>query len=190
LHRLLHKLGFVLRFKTLSIVFDHIRHFWFSLLGMQIGKGTRLPKLSISWPHQVALGKNCKLEPNINFKYDGPWLPGPRIVIGDTVFIGANCEFNINEGIKIGNDSLIASGCKFIDHDHGISTEKLMHSQVGSQIPIKVGNDVWLGCNVVVLKGAVIGDGSIVAAGAVVTKPIPAYEIWAGIPAKKIGERK
>ncbi|MVN22237.1 acyltransferase [Mucilaginibacter sp. HMF7410] len=156
---------------------------------MKIGRGTVVPKLSVTWPHQVEIGKNCKLEQHIYFKYDNPWLPGPSIIIGDTVFIGNGCEFNITEGITVGNDCLIASGCRFIDHDHGININKLMHSQVGTRAAITIGNDVWLGCNVVVLKGAVIGTGAVVAAGAVVTKPIPAYEIWGGVPAKKIGER-
>ncbi len=188
--KFLHKLGYAIRFRTLSIIFNSIRSAWFSFLGMKIGKGTYLPKLYVTWPHQVFLGKNCKLEKNVYFKYDGPWLPGPRIVIGDTVFIGAGCEFNINEGITIGNDSLIASGCKFIDHNHGTNIKQLMHSQVGAGYPIVIGNDVWLGCNVIVLNGVVIGHGAVVAAGAVVTKSIPSNEIWGGVPAKKIGERK
>jgi acetyltransferase-like isoleucine patch superfamily enzyme len=58
------------------------------------------------------------------------------------------------------------------------------------QKKIIIGENVWLGCNVAVLKGANIGDGAVVAAGAVVTKSIPPYEIWGGVPAKKIGERK
>lgn len=157
---------------------------------MKIGTGTSLPKLFISWPHQVSLGSNCKLEPNISFKYDGLWHPGPSIIIGNTAFIGSGCEFNITENITIGNNSLIASGCRFIDHDHGTNRKQLMHSQPGTSSSIKLGNDVWLGCNVVVLKGVTIGDGAIVAAGAVVNKSIPAYEIWGGVPAKKIGERK
>lgn len=156
---------------------------------MQIGRGSHISKLFISWPHQIAIGNNCIIERNVNFKYDGPWLPGPRIVIGDTVFIGTNCEFNINEGITIGNDSLIASGCKFIDHDHGTAIGELMHQQYGNRAKISIGQDVWLGCNVIVLKGVNIGNGAIVAAGAVVTKSIPAYEIWGGVPAKKISQR-
>jgi acetyltransferase-like isoleucine patch superfamily enzyme len=50
--------------------------------------------------------------------------------------------------------------------------------------------DVWLGCHVVVLMGVKIGRGAVVAAGAIVNKNIPSYEIWGGVPAKKIGERK
>lgn len=189
LQQLVQRIGFAFRFKIFNSILSYIRHSWFKFLGMKIGKDTYLPKFYITWPHQLSIGKNCNLEININFKYDGPWLPGPRIAIGDTVFIGTNCEFNINEGITIGNDSLIASGCKFIDHDHGTAIGEPMYQQFGSRAKILIGKDVWLGCNVIVLKGVNIGDGAIIAAGAVVTKSIPAYEIWGGVPAKKIGQR-
>ena len=64
-----------------------------------------------------------------------------------------------------------------------------MGPQQGIEKAISIGNDVWLGCNVIVLKGVEIGDGAIIGAGAVVTKSILPNEIWAGVPAKKIGER-
>jgi acetyltransferase-like isoleucine patch superfamily enzyme len=188
--KFIQKAGFVFVSTIEDKISSNIRYIWFSCLGMKIGKGTKLPKLHVTWPHQISIGINCKLERSIYFKYDNPWLPGPSIIIGNTVFIGSGCEFNITEGITIGNDSLIASGCRFIDHDHGISIEKRMYHQVGPKGPIFIGNDVWLGCNVVVLKGIEIGNGAVVAAGAVVTKSIPAYEIWGGVPAKKIGARK
>lgn len=163
-----------------------LRH---GIAGMQIGDGTRLPSMHVTWPHQVAIGNNCSLEHGIYFKYDGIWAQGPTIRIADHVFIGAGCEFNIRKGIDIGKDALIASGCRFIDHDHGVAMGELMRTQEGPEKEIVLEEDVWLGCNVVVLKGVRIGKGAIVAAGAVVTKPIPAYEIWGGVPAKKIGQR-
>ena len=63
-------------------------------------------------------------------------------------------------------------------------------TQIGKEMPIIIGRDVWIGCNVVVLKGSNIGNGAIVAAGSVVTKSISENEVWAGVPARKIGERK
>ena len=54
---------------------------------------------------------------------------------------------------------------------------------------VKIGKDVWIGANAIVLKGITIGNGAILGAGSVVTKDIPPYEIWAGVPAKFIKER-
>ncbi|MBC7915805.1 MAG: acyltransferase [Pyrinomonadaceae bacterium] len=157
---------------------------------MRIGKGTNIPKLYITWPNQVKLGNDCTLEHGIYFKFSGIWEKSRRIEIGDRVFIGSFCEFNISDGINIGNDTNIASGCKFIDHDHGIEAGKLIGGQVPIVSPIEIGRDVWLGFNVTVLKGVFINDGAVIAAGSVVTKSVPKNEIWAGIPAKKIGVRK
>lgn len=168
-----------------------LRTAYWRTLGMQIGPSTLLPRVHATWPHQVSLGANCSLEHDIYFKFDGIWAPGPSMLIGDRVFIGFGCEFNVRRKITIGSDCLIASGCKFIDHDHGISRrDVVMREQAdGAEGEIMIGSDVWLGANVVVLKGVQIGRGAIVAAGAIVTKNIVDYEIWGGVPARKIAER-
>ena len=181
--------GFVLRFRYWASTAGWLRKRWYALLGMQVGSGTVLPKLYVTWPNQVAIGQHCTLEHSIYFKFDGIWGPGPAIRIGNQVFIGTGCEFNISQGIEIGDKALIASGCRFIDHDHGMLLGVPMHTQPSVQQAIKLGSDVWLGCNVVVLKGVEIGEGAVVAAGAIVTKSILPYEIWAGVPARKIGQR-
>ncbi len=189
-NRFFQKGFFVLRIKYLASVTSFFRKTYYSMLGMHIGKGTKIPKMDVTWPHQVYIGKNCQLERNIFFKYDGVWTKGKSILIEDNVFIGANCEFNSTAGISIGAYGLIASGCKFIDHNHGTSITP--NGGRGNDVAkeIILANNVWLGVNVVVLMGVEIGEGAIVAAGAVVTKSIPPYEIWGGIPARKIGTRK
>ena len=168
-----------------------LRTLWWRMLGMQIGAGTLLPKIYVTWPHQVSLGANCQLEHGIYFKYDGIYAPGPSIFIGDRAFVGCGCEFNVRRRLEIGADALIGSGCKFVDHDHGTARGDVSMSRQpqGAEAEIVLGADVWLGANVVVLKGVRIGRGAIVAAGAVVTKSIGEYEIWAGVPARKIGLR-
>ncbi len=158
--------------------------------GLRVGKGTVLPSCNITWPHQVSLGNDCRLEPNIFFKFDGPWKPGPSIVIGNDVFIGRGCEFNIRENIHIGNNCLISSETKFIDHNHGTEIGKPMNRQACPGTPIVLEEDVWIGVNTVILKGVRISKGAVVGAGAVVTSSIPSNEIWCGVPAKKIGARK
>jgi acetyltransferase-like isoleucine patch superfamily enzyme len=166
------------------------RKAWLRFCGAQIGKNTVVPKISITWPHQVRIGCQCVLEPDIYFKFDGIWCPGPSIIIGDDVFIGRGCEFNIRKSIRLGNCCLIGSGAKFIDHDHGIRLGPMIRQQGGPEAPIAIGSDVWIGDNVVVLKGVTIGDGAVIGAGAIVTKDIAPLEIWAGIPARKIGARQ
>ena len=68
-----------------SRVAAHLRTAWWRMLGMQIGAGTLLPKVHVTWPHQVSLGANCTFEHDIYFKYDGIWAPGPSIIVGDRV---------------------------------------------------------------------------------------------------------
>jgi acetyltransferase-like isoleucine patch superfamily enzyme len=157
---------------------------------MYIGKNTYLPKCFVTWPHKVSIGDNCHLEHHIYFKHDGIYSSGHSICIGNNVFIGAGCEFNIKEKITIGDNCLIASGCRFIDHDHGIEKNELMRVQNGVEKGINIGENVWIGANVVILKGVRIGNGAVIAAGAVCTKSVLPYEIWGGVPAKNINERK
>ena len=166
------------------------RRAYFFFSGAKFGKSTRIPNLSINWPHQLSIGLNCTLEENLIFKYDSIWKKGPNIIIGNNVFIGNNTEFNISERITIGDDSLIASSCKFIDHDHGISDLKL---PIRMQPPvigtIQIEENVWIGANCTVLKGVTIGRGSVIGAGSLINKNIPKNEIWGGIPAKFIKKR-
>ena len=160
------------------------------LRGLSIGHSTYFSTLKFEWPHKVSIGNHCNLEDGIYFKHDGFFSKGQTIVVGNHVFIGRGCEFNIRQSISIGDDCLIASGCKFIDHDHGMDIDKPMRLQQSVDAPIVIEKNAWLGFNVIVLKGVCIGSGAIVAAGAVVTKSIPANEIWGGVPAKFIKKRE
>ena len=168
-----------------------IRTSYYRLLGMQVGRGTLLPRVYVTWPHQVWLGRDCQLEHDIHFKFDGIYLPGPRLIVGGNVFIGAGCEFNFRQRVEIGPNCLIASGCKFIDHDHASGSREtpMREQEGGKEAAIVLDRDVWLGANVLVLKGVAIGRGAIVAAGAVVNQNVPEFEIWGGVPARKIGGR-
>ena len=137
----------------------------------------------MNWPHQAGIGNDCDIEENISFIFVGPWEPGRSIVIGNSVFIGRYCEFNVCGRVEIGDDALVASGCKFIDHDHGILLDLPIKVQPNQTSPIRIEDGAWLGVNVSVLKGVTIG------AGAVVNKDVPSGEIWDRIPARKIERR-
>jgi len=166
------------------------RKLYLQLLGAKIGPGTRMLKCIIPWPHQIQIGADCEIEPDIYFKFDGFWLAGPSIIIGNRVFIGRGVEFNVQGKIEIGDDSGIGSGCVLADHNHAmVLTPGRMRDQAVEIDPILIGKDVIVGVNSVILKGVHIGDGAVVAAGSVVTKSIPANEVWGGNPARKIRDR-
>jgi acetyltransferase-like isoleucine patch superfamily enzyme len=184
-----HRLGYRLRAFLNDVLMGGLRRLYWTLQGLRIGARTVLPRLAIVWPHQVSLGADCRIEPDITFKFDGPWRPGPSIIIGDRAFLGRNCEFNIQGRILVGDDALVASGCKFIDHDHQLGTDTPIARQPCIGGDIVLGAGVWLGVNVIVLRGVQIGEGAVIGAGAVVKRNIPAWEVWAGVPARKIASR-
>lgn len=163
---------------------------YYKIIGMQIDKSCSISFISYTWPNQISIGAKTVIEHNVYFKFDGIWKTGPNIIIAENCFIGTGVEFNIKGKITIASNCLVGAGSRFIDHDHGTSMGALMSKQECITLPIEVGTDVWIGANVVILKGVLIGEGSVIAAGAIVTKNVPPYEIWGGIPAKKIGSRK
>ncbi len=107
------------------------------------------------------------------------------IVMGQGNFLNRNVKLVCLERIEIGNDCLFADAVHLYDHDHrSDDLARPIKDQGYVTAPIKIGHNVWLGARVTVLKGVTIGDGAIIAAGAVVTKDIPANAIAGGIPAK------
>ena len=112
------------------------------------------------------------------------------------VYIGKNTTFGYHsflfssESIEIGNDCLIAPFVYIVDSDHNIEKDKLINEQPNSTAPVKIGNDVWIGTGAKILKGVSIENGAVIAAGAIVKSDVKAYEIYGGIPARKISDRK
>mgnify|MGYP005769943167 FL=1 len=108
---------------------------------------------------------------------------GRNIKLGRNVFINSGCCFQDQGGIELGD------GC-MIGHQVVIATlnHDLMPERRASMIPAKVtlGRNVWVGAHATILPGVTIGDNSVVAAGAVVTKDVPANCVTAGVPARVV----
>lgn len=130
------------------------------------------------------------------------WRPGTMLGDGtiqiqprskqSVIEIGCGCGFNNNvciiamESVRIGDDCMVGDQVSIIDADfHEIDPETRNRS-AGSIAPVTIGNNVWLGSKVMVLKGVSIGDNSIIGAGSVVAHSIPENVIAAGVPAKII----
>ena len=185
----LQKMLFGIRRHYLPLAASAVRAFYWRALGMAVGPSVRLGKLVVTWPHKISLGARCSLEDGIYFNAAGGYSAGQTILIGMGTFIGNHCEFNAIESIRVGENCLIASGSRFIDHNHGTDLSTPMKLQREVSAPILLGSDVWIGANCVVLKGVVIGEGAIVAAGSVVTKSVDPYTIVGGAPARFIRNR-
>lgn len=110
---------------------------------------------------------------------------GKNTTVGERTFINEGCSFQDQGGIIIGNDCLIGHRCVIATINHNQNPDKR-----GDMVflPVKIEDKVWIGANVTILPGVTIGEGSIVAAGAVVTKDVPGNSIVGGVPAKLIRE--
>ena len=116
---------------------------------------------------------------------------GGEIKIGVNSFLGPYCVLYGHGNITIGDNCLIAMGCKIVAANHTVPPPgQLINQQEDERKPITIGNDVWLGADVKVLAGVTIGDGAIIGAGSVVTKSIPANCYAIGVPARVVKERK
>lgn len=137
-----------------------VRHGIYKLLGMRIGKGAEIDRrVEVRSPNKIS--------------------------IGDHTIIGWYCLLSGNGGLEIGNNVNISSYSKIETGSHRVDSPNF--ESVFGKVTIE--DYVWLGTGCIILKDVIIGQGSVIAAGAVVTKNVPPYEIWGGIPAKKIGER-
>ena len=108
---------------------------------------------------------------------------GKNINIGKNVFINSCCCFQDQGGITINDGVLIGHKAVLATLDHDFSPQKRLDM---IPKPIVIDKNAWIGANVTVLGGVTIGENAVVAAGAVVTKDVPANSIVAGIPAKVI----
>lgn len=111
-------------------------------------------------------------------------LNNAKINIGNNVFFNHNCQITASNKITIGDNCKFGNNITIIDHDHVITKDGPQSEIIGKEIIIE--ENVWVGANCVILKGVKIGKCSVIAAGAVVTKDVPPYTIYGGIPAKLI----
>ena len=126
-------------------------------------------------------GKKVNIEKGASFS--------TKTSLGDYSGIGINAR--INGTCTIGNYVMMGTDVVVITRNHSFDRTDIpmMHQGFGEERPVVIGNDVWIGDRVIIMPGVHIGDGSILAAGAVVTHDVPSYAVVAGVPAKIIKMR-
>lgn len=132
-------------------------------------------------------GKEINIEKNASFNH---WIR-----LGNYSGIGVNCEMNgMREGIiTIGDNVMMGPNVVIYTRNHEAGRIDIPMQEQGyaKPLPVNIGNDVWIGRNVIILPGATIGDGVIIGAGAVVPKgKYPPYSVLGGVPARIIKSRK
>jgi acetyltransferase-like isoleucine patch superfamily enzyme len=115
-----------------------------------------------------------------------------EIAIGDGTWVGQYNNLRAGGGrIQVGRDCLVSQFCTLVASNHRVARAEKIQSQGADpgRRGVVIGNDVWLGAGASVMPGVNIGEGAVIGANSVVTRDVPAYEIWGGVPAQRIGER-
>jgi galactoside O-acetyltransferase len=142
----------------------------------------------------LTVGKDCFVRDRVVFERENAQLS-----IGDRTFLG-NGLIAIAQAVEIGSDVMLAWGVTIVDHNsHGVLFSKrqgdtqrwLRGSKDWTHVEVaevRIHDKAWIGFNATILKGVTIGEGAVVAAGAIVTKSVPPWTMVGGNPARIIRE--
>ena len=184
------------------IVYRHWNRGKFRLLGVALGNNSNMWSkiyLHVGENAKVSIGANFTFQSGDNFNPLCHNTFGSIYVFDNaTLTIGKDCGMSggaiwATDSISIGNNVLIGANCTIIDGDiHSTDWQQRRSNNSNPKLmeykhkPIVIGDDVWLGANTIVLKGVPIGERTIIGAGSVFTKDIPADCIAAGNPCKVV----
>jgi acetyltransferase-like isoleucine patch superfamily enzyme len=154
-------------------------HFWrFDTLGRSAGLGRRVRffgRLKIYLGERSAIFNESSL------------LGSGTLIIGNNSTIGERCFIATHEQITIGDNVMVAAECYLIDSDHVFEDIEIpIKAQGIITSPIEIGDDVWIGAHVIILKGTRIGAGAVIGANSVIKGDVPPLAVMAGNPAKVI----
>lgn len=138
---------------------------------------------------RILVGEECIIDSFVKIKPAGGL---GDVVIGCRCYINSGCVFYSGNGIKIGNDVLIAANCTLAPVNHSFQCRDILIREQGfapSRGGILIEDDVWIGANSVLLDGAIVRRGCVVAAGSLVRGELPPYSVCQGIPALVVKER-
>lgn len=131
-------------------------------------------------------------DPNY-IRHDGGWIHKStvfekEIKLGIGSAIGKNCS--IGGKVIIGRCCLLSNNILIRGLEHKFKPNNTVISQGWEYSEVVIGDDVWIGINVVITGGVHIGNHAVIGANAVVTHDVPDWEVWGGVPAKKLGDRR
>lgn len=127
----------------------------------------------------------ARIHPSVSFRH------AQNIVIGANTRVQENCVLwaSANSSITIGQYTGLGPGTMVFSSNHRVALDQPYYKQPFIESPVTIGRDVWVGAGCIIVAGVTIGDQSVIAAGSVVTRDVPAHSIAAGVPAKVIKSR-
>lgn len=134
------------------------------------------------------LHKGVKVHSSVPIYHGFSWrrcYSNSHFIIGEGTSIGFNNKYDVRCGLRIGKNVCTSDNVTIwtLHHDYN----DVHFKAIGGEVVI---NDyVWIGCNVIILPNVTIGEGAVIASGAVVTRDVPPYSVFGGVPARKIAER-
>lgn len=146
-------------------------------------------KITLKNEEYICIGTNCNIGENSYLLCYDQYMEqkfSPKLIIGNNFHATRQITIQCCKSISIGNNVLIGSNVFIIDYNHGVNIPNGNLGYLGNNLEPKsviIEDDTWIGQNAIILPGVEIGKGSIVGAGAVVTKSVPAYSVVAGNPA-------
>ena len=167
------------------------RNIYYRFLGVKLNGYVWLRQVEIPRNYSdIEIEANCALDRGVTLLCSNKALSHPKILIGANTYLNRHTFIDAILSVTIGKDCAIGPNCYITDHDHGLDTQLPPLQQPMVAKKTKIGDRVWLGANVTVLKGVHIGDDTVIGAGSVVTKDIPAGAIAVGVPAQVIKSKE
>ncbi len=160
-------------------------------------------------PGRISIGDGCQLEAGVILRANTDAEPGISIAgsvsikeyslvnansgsvsIGTRSWVGPYCLIYGNGGVQIGEDVLIAAHSSINTVSHVLTDRDSPMNAPGIYCnPVIIEDDVWIGLNCTILQGITVGRGTVIGAGAVVTRDLPPWSIAMGVPARVVGSR-
>lgn len=179
---------------SLIRVFEGLRSRWRNIYYRSLGVKLH----GYVWMREIEIPRNfadieiespCALDRGVVLLCSGEPFPHPKIYIGAHTYINRNTFLDAVESLIVGKSCGIGPNCYITDHDHGRDPKLPPLGQSMIAKPTCIGDRVWIGANVTILKGVTIGDRTIVGAGSVVTRSLPPDAVAVGNPARVIKYR-
>lgn len=138
--------------------------------------------LDITPRSRIRAGTGVYLKQDIDLRIDG------ELILGDNVYMQQGAVVSAHNRVEIGTNSGFAEYVSVHDNNHGRGSDDVSFRTVEHpSAPVVIGRNVWVGAKATITMGVTIGDNAIIAAGAVVTRDVPAGAIAGGVPARVIG---